>query len=229
MTDQMTPRNADQKIWYVTLNGTNVWIRTQKAYLRLPWVWIRTFGPRELGLWVWPESYRTLTLESQFDTYPSTEKLRPQSLKWTGFLVGERPDHVFWQCNLHTCTQSHMVKDGVFLQTDPSRQLTVHWQPTMLKIHKESDFHLPQSQNCLLGYFTFIRSSSWQLFALKWISVLEQNFCIQVTSYFVFTFEQRTILHACKIQFFECNFIGFWPWRTFLIKVVLQGCSKVSR
>ncbi len=33
----------------------------------------------------------------------------------------------------------------------PSRQLTVHWQPTMLKFHKESDFHLPQSQNCLLG------------------------------------------------------------------------------
>ncbi len=34
----------------------------------------------------------------------------------------------------------------------PSRQLTVHWQPTMLKFHKESDFYLPQSQNCLLGY-----------------------------------------------------------------------------
>ncbi len=33
----------------------------------------------------------------------------------------------------------------------PSRQLTVNWQPTMLKFHKESDFHLPQSQNCLLG------------------------------------------------------------------------------
>ncbi len=34
----------------------------------------------------------------------------------------------------------------------PSRQLTVHWQPTMLKSHKGPDFHLPQSQNCLLGY-----------------------------------------------------------------------------
>ncbi len=33
----------------------------------------------------------------------------------------------------------------------PSRQLTAHWQPTMPKYHKESDFHLPQSQNCLLG------------------------------------------------------------------------------
>ncbi len=33
----------------------------------------------------------------------------------------------------------------------PSRQLTVNWQPTMLKFHKESDFHLPQSQNCLRG------------------------------------------------------------------------------
>ncbi len=38
------------------------------------------------------------------------------------------------------------------LGSHPSRQLTVHWQPTMLKFHKESDFHLPQSQNCLLGY-----------------------------------------------------------------------------
>ncbi len=34
----------------------------QKAYMRLPWVWIRTFGPRELRLWVWPESYRTWAL-----------------------------------------------------------------------------------------------------------------------------------------------------------------------
>ncbi len=33
----------------------------------------------------------------------------------------------------------------------PSRQLTVHWQHTMLKFYKESDFHLSQSQNCLLG------------------------------------------------------------------------------
>ncbi len=24
----------------------------QEAFLGLPWVWIRTFGPRELGLWV---------------------------------------------------------------------------------------------------------------------------------------------------------------------------------
>ncbi len=72
---------------------------TQKAYLRLPWVWIRTFGPRELGLWVWPETYRTRTLEPKFDTSPSTEKLRPQSLKWTGFLMGESPDHVFWEWN----------------------------------------------------------------------------------------------------------------------------------
>ena len=61
---------------------------SQNAYLRLPWVWIRTFGPIELGIWVWPESYRTRTLESQFDTSPSTENLRPQSLKWTGLLVG---------------------------------------------------------------------------------------------------------------------------------------------
>ena len=30
----------------------------------------------------------------------------------------------------------------------PSRQLTAHWQ---LKFHEASDFHLPQSQKCLLG------------------------------------------------------------------------------
>ncbi len=46
-------------------------------------------SPIELGLWVWPES--------QFDTSISTEKLRPQSLKWTGFLTGESPDHIFWE------------------------------------------------------------------------------------------------------------------------------------
>ncbi len=39
----------------------------------------------------------------------------------------------------------------------PSRQLTVNWQPTMLKFHKESDFHLPQSQNCLLGSYPHIK------------------------------------------------------------------------
>ena len=31
----------------------------------------------------------------------------------------------------------------------PSRQLTVHWQPTILKFHKIRS--LPKSQNCLLG------------------------------------------------------------------------------
>ncbi len=47
----------------------------------------------------------------------------------------------------------------------PSRQLTVHcmhWQPMMLKFHKESNFHLPQSQNCLLGWLT-----TWQLLYLN--------------------------------------------------------------
>ncbi len=26
---------------------------TQEAFLGLPWVWIRTFGPRELGVHIW--------------------------------------------------------------------------------------------------------------------------------------------------------------------------------
>ncbi len=37
----------------------------------------------------------------------------------------------------------------------PSRQLTVHWQPTIVKFHCNSDFHLPQSQNCLLGRWPY--------------------------------------------------------------------------
>ena len=51
--------------------------------------------------------------------------------------------------------------------------MAVHWQPTMLKFHKESDFHLPQSQNCLLGilnkscrlYRIVTRAPSFQI---KW-------------------------------------------------------------
>ncbi len=34
-----------------------------------------------------------------------------------------------------------------------SRQLTVHWQPTMLKLHKDSSFTPPESQNCHLGMY----------------------------------------------------------------------------
>ncbi len=94
------------------------------SFFRLLWVWIRTFGPRELGLWVLPESYRTRTLESQFETSSSSEKLRPQSLKWTGFLMGESPDHVFWVMSvLHTVVNRKAEKNiwchgyGVLLMT----------------------------------------------------------------------------------------------------------------
>ncbi len=56
------------------------------------------------------------------------------------------------------CTQGFVAKSTQTqcqsVYTLPSRQLTVHWQPTMLNFHKESDFHLPQSQNCLLGGHT---------------------------------------------------------------------------
>ncbi len=34
---------------------------------------------------------------------------------------------------------------------EPSRQLTVHWQPIMLQLHRESDLHPRQSHICLLG------------------------------------------------------------------------------
>ncbi len=52
---------------------------------------------------------------------------------------------------------THSELKGIF--THPSRQLTVHWQPTMLKFQKESDFHLPQSQNCLQGFCTLLSHS----------------------------------------------------------------------
>ncbi len=41
-----------------------------------------------------------------------------------------------------------------------SRLLAVHWRPTMLKLHtcRESDLHLPQSQNCLLGFSPLYQS-----------------------------------------------------------------------
>ncbi len=35
-----------------------------------------------------------------------------------------------------------------------SRQLTVHWQPTMLKLHRNSGFTPPESQNCHVGIYT---------------------------------------------------------------------------
>ncbi len=33
----------------------------------------------------------------------------------------------------------------------PRRQLTVHWQTTMVKFHRDSSFTPPESQNCLVG------------------------------------------------------------------------------
>ncbi len=53
--------------------------------------------------------------------------------------------------------------------TYPRRQLTVHWQPTMVKSHSNSDFYLPQSQNCLLGcaFFTLL----FMLYARSHISL----------------------------------------------------------
>ncbi len=42
----------------------------------------------------------------------------------------------------------------------PSRQLIVHWQSTMVKFHSNSDFHLPQSQNCLVGWVLFWKIGS---------------------------------------------------------------------
>ncbi len=72
-------------------------------------------SPIELGLWVWPES--------QFGTSPSTEKLRPQSLKWTGFLVGESPDHVFWDMHHGFLTpQAYLCSTSLSYQSDNNLQ-----------------------------------------------------------------------------------------------------------
>ncbi len=32
---------------------------SQEVFLELPWVLIRTFGPRVLGLWVWPGTHQS--------------------------------------------------------------------------------------------------------------------------------------------------------------------------
>ncbi len=39
-------------------------------------------------------------------------------------------------------------------QSIPRRQLTVHWRTTMLKLHRDSSFTPPESQNCLVGNAT---------------------------------------------------------------------------
>ncbi len=41
----------------------------------------------------------------------------------------------------------------------------------MLKFHKESDFHLPQSQNCLLGYHN---SRAWQINEINGINDINE-------------------------------------------------------
>ncbi len=42
-----------------------------------------------------------------------------------------------------------------YLLKVPSRQLTVHWQPTMLKLHRDSSFTPPESQNCHVGSLSY--------------------------------------------------------------------------
>ncbi len=57
-----------------------------------------------------------------------------------------------WYCNINLLTKTWPRCISCYSNVlIPSRQLTVHWQPTMLNFHKESDFHLQQSQYCLLG------------------------------------------------------------------------------
>ena len=65
----------------------------------------------------------------------------------------------FLKKNLQKCGpwQSFLYGPERRVCIKPSRQLTVHWQPTMLKSHKGPDFHLPQSQNCLLGSYLWKR------------------------------------------------------------------------
>ncbi len=54
-TEQLTTQNVRGDKEQTTIKWSNYYmivLVAQKAYLRLLWVWIRTFGPRELGLWV---------------------------------------------------------------------------------------------------------------------------------------------------------------------------------
>ena len=72
-------------ILFIFILFWNTWMISKRLFmdgnpegilaLRLPWVWIRNFGPRELGHWVWPES--------QFGTAPSKENWDPESkMNW---------------------------------------------------------------------------------------------------------------------------------------------------
>ncbi len=47
----------DTSFWYP--DNSPGQIPSQEAFLGLPWVCIRTFGPRELGLWVWPGTHQS--------------------------------------------------------------------------------------------------------------------------------------------------------------------------
>ena len=97
----------------------------------------------------------------------------------------------------------------------PSRQLTVQWQPTMLKFHKESDFHLIQSQNCLLGwvsssagpwtgmsYWTFLDPMTFSFDLWHWPSLSEE------------TAHPTVYLHLSKLSdvFIQLDYWLRWWW-----------------
>ncbi len=64
----------------------------------------------------------------------------------TFYIICQGVGHILEHHYVHRKWQTyHSVK----CSEQPSRQLTVHWQPTMLKIHRS--FTPPESQNCHMG------------------------------------------------------------------------------
>ncbi len=61
-------------------------------------------------------------------------------------------NHFMFSSNTHMTEPSSKMHDKFLWDfLEPSKRLTVHGQPIMLKSHRESDLHLTQPHICLLG------------------------------------------------------------------------------
>ncbi len=119
-----------------------------------------------------------------------------------------------------------------------------NWQPTMVKFHSNSDFHLPQSQNCLLGCASlaesehdtsfpimddYDRSLFWAYFimiyhSLQW-SIMEDNDWQHVAFYIycqLFLFMIDCISYKFLLKFllhFKFSANHDQSWRTIIGKI----------
>ena len=93
----------------------------------------------------------------------------------------------------------------------PLRQLTVNWQPTMLKFHKESDFHLPQSQNCLLGSNILLDEGVFCRFSICSVRI-------------VFIFDEPYMLHGDNFSHRCWDDLGSYIQDMFTFLVNMSTC-----